>query len=127
MTEKEYAKQYRIKNKDRVNKSKRDWVKRNRDKVLKRKSEANKRYRESGKIYEYLGFQKPTRPKPETCEICEKPASGKAMHYDHCHASNTFRGWLCQNCNRGLGMFFDSPDLLEKAKQYIKDDRFKNK
>ena len=26
---------------------------------------------------------------------------------------------LCENCNRGLGMFKDSPELLQNAIQYL--------
>lgn len=38
---------------------------------------------------------------------------------DHNHETNKFRAWLCRKCNSGLGMFRDSLDYLEKAKQYL--------
>lgn len=43
----------------------------------------------------------------------------KGMHLDHDHATGEFRGWLCSKCNTGLGMFNDSPKLLERAIQYL--------
>ncbi len=38
---------------------------------------------------------------------------------DHCHKTNKIRGLLCNRCNRGLGFFRDSEDLLTKAYNYI--------
>lgn len=67
-------------------------------------------------------------PEPSyACPICGrqahevKGAGGAklgAWVIDHCHETNTFRGWLCHNCNRGLGTF-STVDILEKAKQYL--------
>lgn len=38
---------------------------------------------------------------------------------DHCHSSGAIRGLLCHNCNRGLGLFKDSSEVLNKAIQYL--------
>ncbi|MBS0599582.1 MAG: hypothetical protein JSR92_20185 [Proteobacteria bacterium] len=48
----------------------------------------------------------PTRPDPGFCECCGKPPSGKFKHLalDHDHVSNKFRGWLCNGCNRAIGI-----------------------
>ncbi len=42
---------------------------------------------------------------------------------DHCHETNTFRGWLCSNCNTGLGGFKDDKDKVLKAYEYLKGHR----
>lgn len=39
---------------------------------------------------------------------------------DHCHRSGKVRGILCAVCNKGLGLFYDRVDLLEKAIKYLK-------
>lgn len=44
----------------------------------------------------------------------------KTLAVDHCHDTGKIRGLLCSRCNRGLGMFNDSIELLEKAVKYLK-------
>lgn len=53
------------------------------------------------------------------CAICNKPEKVKRLAVDHNHESLKIRGLLCQKCNRGLGMFNDSKDLLAKAIHYL--------
>jgi len=66
------------------------------------------------------------------CPICERNESdvaGKgglrngAWVIDHCHDTETFRGWLCHSCNRALGGFSDNVDILKKAIIYLKKHR----
>jgi hypothetical protein len=51
------------------------------------------------------------------CAICGW--QGK-LHVDHHHAKNMLRGLLCGKCNRGIGMFGDSTELLRSAIEYLK-------
>jgi hypothetical protein len=64
-----------------------------------------------------------------TCPICleqEEKVKGKgnmkngAWVIDHCHITDTFRGWLCHKCNRSLGGFNDSVETLQRAISYLK-------
>ena len=38
---------------------------------------------------------------------------------DHCHDTETFRGWLCHHCNTGLGAFKDDINRIRKAVEYL--------
>ena len=56
------------------------------------------------------------------CAICsgeESCARNEHLAIDHCHESGRIRGLLCSTCNRALGLFKDSIDVLEGAKQYL--------
>lgn len=54
------------------------------------------------------------------CLICQtKLKGGIQTHLDHCHTTGRHRGYLCTNCNRGLGHFQDSKEILLKAVEYL--------
>ena len=58
------------------------------------------------------------RPRPKICDVC----SGNhhlGIVFDHCHQSGSFRGWLCDRCNKTLGLVRDDPDLLRKLAEYL--------
>ena len=59
------------------------------------------------------------------CAICgtDKPG-GKwdRLVVDHCHQTEVVRGLLCNDCNRGLGIFKDSPKRLRAAALYLEND-----
>jgi hypothetical protein len=57
------------------------------------------------------------RVKPLECEVC---GSTDRICFDHCHASNKFRGWICFWCNLSIGYAKDSPVLLRKLATYVK-------
>jgi hypothetical protein len=62
------------------------------------------------------------------CPICGKDeqqlegAGGKgrsAWCCDHDHVTGNFRGWLCHNCNRAIGMMNDNVKQLQAAISYL--------
>lgn len=55
------------------------------------------------------------------CAICRKEISLIDSAIDHNHSTGEFRGVLCKQCNRALGMFGDSIDNLLSAIEYLKD------
>lgn len=57
----------------------------------------------------------------DACEICHSaPSHYSVLAIDHDHLTGKIRGMLCDACNKGLGLFKDSPELLEKAATYLK-------
>ncbi len=64
-----------------------------------------------------------------TCPICLKTeeelkgTGGNASVWvvDHNHDTGAFRGHICHNCNRGLGVFQDDLERIARAIQYLKD------
>lgn len=53
------------------------------------------------------------------CAICKRPDGRLSLARDHCHRTGAWRGLLCGRCNKGLGLFKDSPELLRVAALYI--------
>lgn len=57
------------------------------------------------------------------CAICKSDKSdSKNFVVDHSHQTGKIRGILCSYCNRALGMFRDSPELLSKAIKYLREE-----
>ena len=58
------------------------------------------------------------------CDICGE-SDKKGLVVDHCHRTNVVRGIICENCNRGLGMFKDSTFNLLNAVGYLTKNKTK--
>ena len=97
-----------------------------------RRSECRTCEKELGKIRKLIKETAPAVPKDYVCPICNrseqevKDRGGKksgAWCCDHDHITNTFRGWLCHQCNRALGGMNDSVPQLEAAIKYLKKSK----
>ena len=55
-------------------------------------------------------------PPAPACELCSK--EGPTM-LDHCHVTGRFRGWLCHDCNTGLGKLGDDTASVRRALAYL--------
>ena len=64
----------------------------------------------------YLRERNPPPP-PGPCPICKQLTDSWVL--DHCHFSSSFRGYICNSCNLGLGRFNDDPRYLLKALHYL--------
>lgn len=63
------------------------------------------------------------------CPICSHQPDdlARGMVVDHNHDTGEIRGILCKPCNRGLGLFRDSPSSLLMASQYLEKRGFYGK
>ena len=88
--------------------------------IQRSRSAAERKKWGSGRSGSNIKNNKP--PEGTPCYCCGKPMthSGKyAMQFDHDHTTDTFRGWLCKQCNVGIGQLGDDLDGVMKAVQYL--------
>jgi len=50
------------------------------------------------------------------CECCNRV---RPTHLDHDHTTGAFRGWICRECNTGLGLLSDSVAGVTAALLYL--------
>lgn len=115
----------------------------NRTPAQKAQKQVARKLRSGGRNKDFLQAQlrdlpkHPTKPTLEqlqewiydaVCEICgkTKQENGRSLCLDHSHKTDEFRGFLCDDCNKGLGCFKDSIQLLEKAKQHLENPPARN-
>lgn len=57
------------------------------------------------------------------CGICQRSEGdlAKNLAVDHDHETGRIRGLLCDDCNIAIGRFKDSPELLRRALNYLKE------
>ena len=54
------------------------------------------------------------------CKLCGlQPETVMDLHVDHDHKTGKVRGLLCNNCNTGIGLLKESPDILRNAIKYL--------
>jgi hypothetical protein len=113
--------------KECYNKKNKIYYYNNREKVLERarvygKTEHRKKYcRDRAKIkLKKKREDQATRSRSMICECCFGNAMDtKGIVWDHCHITGKFRGWLCNRCNRVLGMCKDNKEVFEKMIKYL--------
>jgi protein-arginine kinase activator protein McsA len=73
-----------------------------------------------GRSQAYKLADKPSCPELGTpCYNCGR--TDKKLVFDHDHETLKHRGWLCDNCNRSIGMLGDTIESLERAIKYLKE------
>jgi hypothetical protein len=85
----------------------------------KRRAANPEKYRQQSRAWR--GIPEPTRPMPAVCECCGGLPKGKhkTLVVDHDHETGVFRGWLCDICNRAIGMLGDSVAATKRAVAYL--------
>lgn len=119
---------------DRQRENSRKWEGRNTDrykeytKKYRSQPEYKKRRRAASRArtlarfgFSLLQAEEVLRLQDNKCAICGCSEKQYRFRMDHDHSTGKFRGFLCQGCNVALGIFKDSPQILEKALEYIKN------
>jgi hypothetical protein len=106
-----WRKKYRAKHGDMLNRKQREWANRDYPAYI-----AGIARRREERLIERAG-----RPRAEACEICGDASA--ITHFDHDHETGKFRGWLCGNCNRALGIVKDDAQRLRALADYLEARR----
>ena len=67
-------------------------------------------------------LHKTAPPKPNVCQCCGEVPLKWCL--DHDHKNDTFRGWICDRCNTGIGKLGDNLDGLMRAVQYLSENTY---
>ena len=95
------------------------------------RSECKKCARELSRVRNFLRSTTTPPPDDHVCPICLRTAEdvdgmgnkkNGSWVLDHDHISEEARGWICHNCNRGIGAFSDDVSSLERAIDYLRND-----
>lgn len=79
---------------------------------------ANNGKEEAKKVAKTLGIPYKA-PEGTCCALCGKPAGSQPLVFDHCHRTNTFRGYLHNSCNRSMGVLGDDVEGLLRALNFL--------
>jgi hypothetical protein len=109
------ARKYIEANRDKVREASAEWHRNNRknDPEAQRARVARFKAKREAERVAIAG-----RPRPSICDIC-RGNHHLGIVFDHCHATGKFRGWLCDRCNKVLGLVGDDEGLLENLKRYL--------
>ena len=134
---KEYQKEYRAKNKEKIAQANREYREKNKEK----RTNTTKEYRDKNKdkIKEYAWKRAGiniTQKEYEgllveqnySCAICDKHQSvlNKTLAVDHDHETGEIRGLLCWECNTALGKLGDSIPGILKVLEYLQKGENRN-
>jgi len=88
--------------------------------------------RDQSRLLRYLKTVHPYPQEDYLCPICNRDIDevgrkGQKMLQswvlDHCHDTETFRGWVCFHCNTGLGAFSDDLKKVISACKYLEQHK----
>lgn len=56
---------------------------------------------------------------PSACDLCSR--SDRRLVWDHDHDTMKSRGWICHQCNTGLGLLGDTEFAVLRALDYLEE------
>lgn len=128
-----YAREWRNKNKDRINAERRERLKNDPEYAERMRLKGRERHKRNpdksrrGNLKANYGitleeYENLYNKQDGKCLICEQsfPNRGKnGLVVDHCHNEGHIRGLLCAKCNKGIGQFDDDIQKLHNAIKYL--------
>jgi hypothetical protein len=77
---------------------------------------------QNGEAFTLVDFDRHYQIQQGRCLICKKHQSElqRPLNVDHNHITKIFRGLLCDNCNKSLGLLGDSIEILESGIKYLR-------
>jgi hypothetical protein len=72
--------------------------------------------KENAETLKILKQKHKTPPSGTPCQCCGRI---DRLFADHDRHTKTLKGWVCRNCNAGIGMLGDSLEGVEKAVAYL--------
>lgn len=118
-------KKYALKHPERIKESRRLWALKNPDYAKNKAKRDRQQKPERIKAIRLKSRYKvlPSRKCPEYCECCGIPFAETTTHhgacFDHDHKTGKFRGWLCNDCNMGLGRLGDCREGVLRMLDYL--------
>lgn len=106
---------YHLKNQEKFNRKCREWWSRN--KIHTWLSGLNRRYGiTKEEVYDLIVKQ------DGRCAVCKKELMRSTAKLDHNHKSGKVRGFLCSQCNVGIGMFKEKIAVISQVKYYLESN-----
>ena len=117
--QKEYYKEYRKKNAEKLKANNKKWRETNKeqDVLTMFKARLKRKYNLSIEEYDAL-----LEAQNNSCKVCGTHAKNNLkgkLYVDHCHITGKVRGMLCMKCNSALGLLNDGKELIKKLLDYL--------
>jgi hypothetical protein len=129
--EKEYRKRYEFEHRSDIRKQRKAYQKKNKEVIKTYPSNAPENRMATHRKYAYglthERFLEKRKTQNDRCAICglQFYVECGSPCVDHSHETEEIRDLLCQNCNRGLGLFKEDPIRLGNAIQYLRKHKDK--
>ena len=119
MSSKEYLRQWKQKNKDKIAQYRKNEQKH--PNYANRIKQANLRKSFGMTLEQYNKLFEKQDGKCACCGVHQLELD-RALAVDHCHETKMVRGLLCNRCNRVLGMVEDNVEILKNLSEYVENN-----
>jgi hypothetical protein len=126
--EREMAKDWYERNKDKATSKVKEWRQQNSDAVKQYRIDNRQKHYRQELVRKYgveaTWFDEQIRQQGDSCVCCKREFQWgdkqTSPHVDHCHETKAVRGILCNRCNTVLGLCKDDDKLLSSLARYLR-------